>query len=82
LLFAARDLDIRCARIFAGSEGFGRGSRIHLAHFFEPSGPRREMVMAVSTTEARGLFDFLAKPRVPPFFLKTPIELDTPSGPQ
>ena len=77
LLFTARELGVRGATIFSGSEGFGHHRRIHSAHFFELADQPQEVVMAVSEEEAERLFDFLKKERVHLFYIKTQVEFGT-----
>ena len=74
LMFAARDLGVRGATVFAASEGYGQHRRIHSAHFFELADQPQEIVMAVTEEEATRLFDFLIKEGVHIFYVKTPVE--------
>lgn len=81
LMLAARDLGIRGATIFAGSEGYGQHRRIHSAHFFELADQPQEVVMAVSEEESVRLFDLLIKEGVQVFYVKTPVEFGTLGAP-
>jgi PII-like signaling protein len=74
LMLSARNLGIRGATVFAGSEGYGQHRRIHSAHFFELADQPQEVVMAVTEEEAKRLFDFLKEEGVHVFYIKTPVE--------
>jgi len=82
LLLAARDLGVRGATIFAGSEGYGQHRRIHSAHFFDLADQPVEIVMAVSEEEATRLFDLLKKEGVHIFYVKTPVEFGVLGEPE
>ena len=77
LMLAARDLGIRGATIFAGSEGYGKHRRIHSSHFFELADQPQEIIMAVTEEEAQRLFDFLKREGVHLFYVRTPVEFGT-----
>lgn len=82
LLLSARELGIRGATIFSGSEGFGQHRRIHSAHFFELADQPLEVVMAVSEEEAERLFAFLRREAVQVFYVKSQVEFGTLGKPE
>ena len=74
LVQLAKEMGLRGATLFAGSEGLGHHGRIHSAHFFELSDRPIEVVMAVTEEEATRLFERLGQEGVHVFYVKTAVE--------
>ncbi|QEL54395.1 DUF190 domain-containing protein [Chromobacterium paludis] len=74
ILQEAKRLGIGGATLFAASEGFGSGRRIHAARFFELSDQPEEVTMALSAPEADALMARLRQEGVKVFYVKTPVE--------
>ncbi|POA97788.1 hypothetical protein C2134_14085 [Chromobacterium sinusclupearum] len=74
ILQEARRLGISGATLFAASEGFGTGRRIHAARFFELSDQPEEVTMALNAVEADLLLDRLREEGVKVFYVKMPVE--------
>jgi hypothetical protein len=74
ILQEARRLGISGATLFAASEGFGAGRRIHAARFFELSDQPEEVTMALNAAEADLLLDRLREEGVKVFYVKMPVE--------
>lgn len=74
LLRTARELGIRGATLFAADEGYGRGGRIHSAHFFDLTDQPVEVVMAVTEEEAERLFAYLKREQVRVFYVRTEVD--------
>lgn len=77
LLETARELGVRGATAFVGSEGFGHSRRFHSAHFFELADQPVEVTMAVTDEESKQLFARLEKEKIQLFYVKTPVEFGT-----
>ena len=74
LLQLVKELGLRGASLHAGGESFGRGGRMHSAHFFELADQPVEVLIAVTTEESARLFDRLKAEGVSLFYVKTPVE--------
>lgn len=74
LLAEARLLGVGGATVFAAAEGFGRGGRLHAAHFFELADQPVEVVMALSADDAERYFERLKSEGVDLFYVMAPIE--------
>ena len=74
LLQEARRLGIGGATVLSASEGFGRGGKLHSAHFVELADQPVEVTMALSAAEAQQLFARLTDEKLNLFYVKTPIE--------
>ena len=77
LLETARELGVRGATAFAGSDGFGHSRRFHSAHFFELADQPVEVTMAVTDEESSKLFARLEQEKIQLFYVKTPVEFGT-----
>lgn len=74
LILTARELGLRGATVFAGSEGYGLHRRIHSAHFFDLADQPQEVVMAATEEELGRLFEYLKNEGVHLFYVKSPVE--------
>jgi uncharacterized protein len=74
LLGLVSELGLRGARLHSGGESFGRGGRVHSAHFFELADQPVEVLVAATTEEATRLFDRLKAEEVDLFYVKTAVE--------
>ena len=74
LVHLAQEMGLRGATLIAAGEGFGKGRRIHSAHFFELGDQPQEVLLAVTEEEAERLFARLSQEQVHLFYVKTPVE--------
>jgi PII-like signaling protein len=74
LLGLVTELGLRGASLHSGGESFGRGRRIHSAHFFELSDQPVEVLVAVTSEQSIRLFERLRAENVHLFYVKTPVE--------
>lgn len=74
LVHLAQEMGLHGATLIAAGEGFGRGKRIHSAHFFELTDQPVEVMMAVTREEADRLFECLRAEDVHLFYVKSPVE--------
>ncbi len=74
LVHLAQEMGLRGATLIAAGEGFGKGRRIHSAHFFELADQPVEVMMAVTREEAERLFERLKAEDVHLFYVNSPVE--------
>jgi PII-like signaling protein len=74
LVQAAMQLGISGATLTVAAEGFGRGRKLHFAHFFDLTDQPVQVTMAVSEQQAERLFELLKVEGVKVFYVKMPIE--------
>jgi PII-like signaling protein len=74
LLGLVSELGLRGASLHSGGESFGRGGRVHSAHFFELADQPVEVLVAATTEEATRLFDRLKAEEMDLFYVKTAVE--------
>jgi PII-like signaling protein len=77
LVEKAKQLGIRGATLFTGTEGFGHDGRFHSSSYFDLDDQPLQVVMAVSADEAERLFMQIKKEGVRVFYTKTPVEFGT-----
>ena len=74
LVQLSKEMGLHGATLLAAGEGFGKGRRIHSAHFFELTDQPVEVMMAVTHAEADRLFERLRAEDVHLFYVKSPVE--------
>jgi PII-like signaling protein len=74
LLLEARQLGLSGGTLTMAGEGFGRGGKLHSAHFFELADQPVEVTIAASAADAERLFQRLRDEQIKIFYVKTPIE--------
>jgi uncharacterized protein len=74
LLGLVSELGLPGASLHAGGESFGRGGRIHSAHFFELADQPVEVLVAVTSEQSIRLFERLRAEKVHLFYVKTQVE--------
>ncbi|WP_027214644.1 DUF190 domain-containing protein [Burkholderia sp. WSM2232] len=74
LVNLAGELGLRGATVIPASEGIGHHHRVHSAHFFELADQPLSVVMAMTSEEARTLFERLRAEGVHLFYVKTAVE--------
>lgn len=62
------------ATLIAATEGFGRGHKLHSAHFIDLADQPIEVSTALSTAETESLFQRLREEKINVFYTKMPIE--------
>lgn len=74
LVQEARHLGVGGATLTAAAEGFGRGGKLHSAHFFDLADQPIEVTMALSEDDTKRLFLRLEEEKIKVFYVKTSIE--------
>ncbi len=82
LVQEARKLGVGGATLFAASEGFGHGHKLHSVHFFELADQPIEVTMALSEAHAAQFFQHLREEKINVFYVKTPIEFGMTDEPE
>lgn len=77
LLDEARRLGVSGATLVHAAEGFGRGGRLHAAHFFELADQPVEVSMALSPEDADRFMARLREEGIRIFYIRIPVEYGT-----
>jgi len=82
LMALCRSLGIEGATTVAGTEGIGRGGKVHSAHFFELADQPLEITMALTEAQCTSLFALLQQQNADLFYVKTAVEFGVVGAPR